>query len=197
LDDKNLISRNILPNIIRDNSIINLFYITKENIDKINLNITYKEKEENKTIKNDYEIISERLEKGENLSKIIIYNYIKNNKNLSENEILQLALRYQIFIKDTSLFAEVNLSEKITEEMKSKIMGDKKSNIIPSKRPKQKKLDAKDLNYLLKQQIQMRFCQFCCYKDDSDDDANADLEFECNYALILMINNITIVVLQK
>jgi len=39
-------------------------------------------------------------------------------------------------MKNTSLFAEVNLSENITEEMKSKIIGNKENNIIPKYQPK-------------------------------------------------------------
>ena len=34
-----------------------------------------------------------------------------------------MALKYQIFTKNTSLFAEIELSDKITEEMKKKIIG--------------------------------------------------------------------------
>ena len=133
IDDKNIIGKNILPNILRDNSIINLYYILDKNIDKININIKYDDKEINKTIENNYEIIPEKLEKGEDLCKLIIYNYIKNN-NISEDEKLKLALKYQIFMNNTSLFAEVKLSESITEEMKLKILGDKENNIIPNLR---------------------------------------------------------------
>jgi hypothetical protein len=134
IDDKNIIGKNIIPNILRDNSIINLYYILDKIIDKINLNIKYLDKEENKTIENNYEIKPENFEKGEELSKLIIYNYIKNDKNITEEEKIKLALKYQIFTKNTSLFAEINLSESITEEMKSKIIGNKENNIIPKLR---------------------------------------------------------------
>ena len=73
-------------------------------------------------------------EKGDDLSKLIINNYILYNKELPENEKLKLVLKYQILTKNTSLFAEVELSEKITDEMKLKIIGDKENNIIPKKR---------------------------------------------------------------
>jgi len=136
IDDKNIIGKNIIPNILRDNSIINLYYILDKNIDKINLNIQYFDNEENKTIENNYEIMPEKFEKGEELSKLIIYNYIKNDNNISEEEKIKLALKYQIFMKNTSLFAEVNLSESISEEMKLKIIGDKENNIIPKLRPR-------------------------------------------------------------
>ena len=130
LDDKNKI-KNTLPNILRDNSLVNLYYILDNNVDKVNLNIKYEDNAIDKTLENDYEIIPEVLEKGDDLSKLIIYNYINKDKNISEDEKLKLALKYQIFIKDTSLFAEVSFSEKITEEMKLKIIGKKEDNIIP------------------------------------------------------------------
>jgi uncharacterized protein YegL len=57
IDDKNIIGKNIIPNILRDNSIINLCYILEKNIDKINLNIKYFDKEENKNIEYNYEIL--------------------------------------------------------------------------------------------------------------------------------------------
>ena len=135
LDDNNKIKNNA-PNILRDNSLINLYYILDKDLDKINLNIKYDDIEKKQTIENNYEIIPEVLEKGDELSKLIIYNYIKNDKNISEDEKLKLALKYQIFMKNTSLFSEVSFSEKITEEMKLKIIGKKEDNIIPILRRK-------------------------------------------------------------
>ena len=135
LNKKNLIKNNLYKKILRDNEIVNLYYIIeKENInDKIKLKISYLDSEKNKNIEKNYEIIPEKKEKGEDLSKLIINNYILNNKDLSEEEKLKLALKYQILTKNTSLFAEIELSEKITEEMKLKIIGDKENNIIKIK----------------------------------------------------------------
>ena len=81
LDDKNKI-KNILPNTLRDNSLINLFYVLDNTSDKIDLYIKYDDKEKGKTFENNYELFPELLEKGDDLSKLIIYNYIKNDKNL-------------------------------------------------------------------------------------------------------------------
>ena len=53
-----------------------------------------------------------------------------NNKDLTKDEKLNLALKYQIFTEDASLFAELEFSEKITEETKLKVLGDKENNII-------------------------------------------------------------------
>ena len=119
LDDKNIIKQQSIPNTLRENSIVNLYYIIDNiNIDKIKMDINYIDSVDNKKKEKKYEISPEVIEKGEDLSKIVIYNYILYNKNLSNDEKLNLALKYQIFTKKTSLFAEVELSDKINEEMK-------------------------------------------------------------------------------
>ena len=159
LDEKNKIKNCNIPNILRDNSLINLYYILDNNIDNINLNIKYDDKEIDKTIENNYKIIPEILEKGDDLSKLIIYNYINNDKNISEDEKIKLALKYQIFIKNTSLFAEINFSEKITEEMKLKIIGKKEDNIIPILRREERYLE-------------------CCYQACCDEDECCDYDYD-------------------
>ena len=168
LDDQNKI-KNTLPNILRDNSLINLYYILDNNIDKINLNIKYddKENDKEKTIENKYEIMPEILEKGDELSKLIIYNYINNDKNITEEEKIKLALKYQIFIKNTSLFAEVVFSEKITEEMKLKILGNKEDNVIPILR-RQKNYEREEYDdecYACDDEGDIA----CCFDDDDMD----------------------------
>ena len=55
-----------------------------------------------------------------------MYEYIKKEKNLSEEEKIKLALKYQIFIEGTSLFAEMENSEKTTEAIKHEVI-EKKS----------------------------------------------------------------------
>ena len=74
---------------------------------------------------------------GEELSKLIINNYILNNSNLNLNidEKKKLALKYQLFTKYASLFAEVELSNEIKEEMKLIIIGNKENNQINEIRP--------------------------------------------------------------
>ena len=84
---------------------------------------------DNKDIEKNFEIIAEKIENGEELTKLIINNYIIHS-DLSEKEKLKLALKYQIFTKETSLFAEVELSNKISEKMKLEILGDKENNIF-------------------------------------------------------------------
>ena len=134
LDNKNIITNNI-KNILNDNEIINLYYLVEDNNikQKIELNMEFKDNKEIKYKKN-YKIVPEIVDKGDDLSKLIIYNYILNNNNLSEEEKIKLALKYQILVEGTSLFAEVELSEKISSEMKLKIIGDKSQNLILNKK---------------------------------------------------------------
>ena len=130
-----MIKNQSIPNILRDNEIINLNYIinNKENNNsKINVEINYLENEEK--IEKKYEIIPYYLTEGEELSKLIINNYLKND-NLEKDEI-KLELKYQIFGKNTSFFAEIELSDKVTEEMKEKILGNKGNNQIEINMPK-------------------------------------------------------------
>ena len=76
-------------------------------------------------------------------------------------------------MENTSLFAEVKLSEKITEEMKSKIIGDKENNVIPKLRPRYK-----ESNYDACESLRCYCCcrPRCCYcrcydkEEGSDDD---------------------------
>ena len=131
--DKNNLINNIIPSFIRDNEIINLYYILnkEDNKDeKVKLEIRYKDNEVNKIIEKKVEMNSEKIEKGEDFSKLIIYNYIITNKNLSNNKKIELALKYQLFTKETSLFAEVELTNKISEQMNLKILGIKEANAI-------------------------------------------------------------------
>ena len=131
LDNNNLIS-NIFPKVIRDDYAINLYYLVKKvdkKNEKINLNIKYKESE---IIEKNYEISPERITKGEELFKIAINNYMMKNYNLTEEQKLELALKYQIFTKDTSLFAEVEIDDKVSQEMKLQILGPKEANMINS-----------------------------------------------------------------
>ena len=76
-----------ISKILRDNEIINLYYIMNNNKEnnnsKINVEINYLENEEK--IEKKYDITPYYLPEGEELSKLIINNYLKNN-NLIEEE---------------------------------------------------------------------------------------------------------------
>jgi uncharacterized protein YegL len=161
--DKNNLINNVIPKSIRENEIINLYYILKkeDNKDeKVKLKIRYKDNEQNKIIEKKVEMNSEKIEKGEDLSKLIIYNYIITNNNLSNDKKIELALKYQLFTKETSLFAEVELTNKISEQMKLKILGTKEANAINN--INEKDLDAK-LNKLFKDNLDVN----CCLMDDA------------------------------
>ena len=177
LNDKNIIKNNDIPNTIRNNEIVNLYYITNNNIPQINIEINYIDKE-NKEYSKKYDISPKIIEKGEDLSILIINNYILNNKDLTTEEALKLALKYQIFMENTSLFAEVILSEKITEEMKLKIIGDKDNNVI-------KKIIKEERNYYRREEPALccsynygeKFEDYCCMLDCGYDEYD---EFEDN-----------------
>ena len=175
LDNENIIKNNVYQNIIRDNEIVNLYYIIEKNKnkDKINLDINYLDSESNKNVDKTYEIIPEKIEKGEDLSKLIINNYILNNKDLSEDEKIKLALKYQILTRNTSLFAEVELSDKITEEMKLKIIGDKENNVIKQIR-KQYNYD-----YEMEEKCCMMMEEKCCMKMECCDEYDDEEDFCC------------------
>jgi len=103
----------------------------KDNIvdNKINIEVNYNDYNNEKKCEN-YIIEPEEISEGEELFKLIINNYILNNLSQNDDEKEKLALKYQIFSKYTSLYAEIELSEKINEEMKQKIIGDKENNQI-------------------------------------------------------------------
>ena len=181
LNDKNIIKNNLIPDIIINNQIVNLYYITKDDNNKIKMEVNYTD-EENKNVKKNYEIIPEKIENGEELSKLIINNYIINNNDLSEEEKLKLALKYQIFTKNTSLFAEIEFTEKITEKMKSEIIGDKENNVIKKIRKNYELYDKMELCYCK----ELKCDEACCDEADCDEDGcdenDCDEGDYCNYS---------------
>ena len=140
LDENNLYKLNEKLSIIRENQLVNLKYIIKEEKEKeekndiIKLSLKYKKEntKDNKVeeFEEKYDIKVIPLSEGNDLSKLIIYGYLNESKSIDEEEETKLALKYQIFTENTSLFAEVELSNKISQEMKKEIIGDEKHNII-------------------------------------------------------------------
>ena len=130
LDNDSNITREMPETIKKDDLISTNYIIPRKNIDKINVEITYILDNRKKIVKN-YEIIPTELPEGEEINKLIINDYI--NKINDEEEKKEKSLKYQIFNKYTSLFAEVELSNKISDEIKLKIIGDKKNNTIIEK----------------------------------------------------------------
>ena len=138
LDNENMIKKTEVPDFIKSNDIINFHYIIpRKNIDKIKFEIIIKidgKKGKREEIKKNYEIISMEFPEGEEFSKLLIKNDLKN---YSEKEKLDKALKYQILYENTSLFSEIELSNQITEEMKTKIIGDEKNNVMEIYKPKE------------------------------------------------------------
>ena len=162
--------------VLRNNKIINIKNIiedNKEKNEKIKLNIKYKVYNNEKEFEENYEINAIEIPEGVELSKLIIKDYLDKNNNLKEEEKIKIALKYQIFTEYTSLFAEVELYEKLTEEMKKEIIGDEKTNIISKNNYNKKNYDYEDRDVCLD-----RCCRCCCecqccdegdYCDDEDD----------------------------
>ena len=85
-------------------------YITKGSIKQFDF--TFKYIQNNNPFLRKYKINPVELPPGDELSKIIIYNYILNKKNLSEDEKINLAIKYQVLFEGTSLYAETELDKK-------------------------------------------------------------------------------------
>ena len=100
------------------NKFYKFFYITEHKENKEKNIFTMKYKENSKDYIKKYEITEIiELPPGEELSKLIIYKYILTNDKLSEEEKIKLALKYQILIEGTSLFAQIELQGKILEQL--------------------------------------------------------------------------------
>ena len=126
LDNKHKYKVYDVPEAIRNNEVINVGYITENKYKIINVDVEYSDEEKN--IKNKYNITPMEIEDGEELSKIIINKLLYNQSN--DKEIEDLALKYQLLTKNTALFAEIELSDKIEDEMKIKILGNKNNKNI-------------------------------------------------------------------
>ena len=176
--------------VVRNNQFVYLNYIVddKESYTKIKTQINYLDNDGN-NFKKEYELNPEEIKKGEELSKLIINDYIMNNSDLTEVEKIMFALKYQIFTKYTTLFAEVELSNKIPNEMKLKIIGNMENNVIKIK--KQSKVytnynnnfnyntSKKYLQNLLYQGISLRRTNLHMHDyDDNDDDDDDDDDWD-------------------
>ena len=149
LDNNNKVKQ-IIKNNLKENEIMKLNYICDKNeinIGAITFEMNYYIKD--KKYQQLYEIVPNQLPKGEELSKLIIYdNILKKQLKKYDKENLSNALKYQIFYKNTtSLYAELELSNKIEEKMKLKIIGDKENNIIEMFRKKRKEISKKKEEY--------------------------------------------------
>ena len=117
LDNINLYKTNEEFKILKENKFYRFNYITKGKLDLKKVNFAVEYKQNGEKISKKYELELNELPIGDELSKLILYDYISKTDNLSEEEKIKLALKYQLLIKGTSLFAELELSEKNTEKI--------------------------------------------------------------------------------
>ena len=121
LDKFNLYKLNNIQNIVLQNKTYRCYYITeKEKFENKKLNFEMEYTQNNENHQKKYSIETKELIPGDELSKLIIYEYLNKEKNLSPEEKIKLALKYQIFIDGTSLFAEVESNVKATEKIQKK-----------------------------------------------------------------------------
>ena len=87
---------------------------SQKNIFKFNVEF-FKNKEK---IKKQFEFNKlMNLPEGDNMTKIIIDKYLKNNSNLNEKTEIELAKEYEVLSKNTSLFAEISNEETQKKEL--------------------------------------------------------------------------------
>ena len=134
LDNINLYNTHNIDTVMKQNKVYKFGYIIKEKLSDKKVNFSMKYKQNKEDIIKKYEMEPIELPPGEELSKLIIYKNIL--KKESEEEKIRLALKYQLFIEGTSLFAEIELSGKITEKMEQR-------KIKHEKKEKKKKEDEK------------------------------------------------------
>ena len=134
LDNENCIQQIEKPYLILINDIINFHYlIPRKTLDKIKFEIMINLSQSKEEIKEKFEIKPIEFPEGEEFSKLLIKNDLKNySKEIKKNK----ALKYQILDESTTLFAEIELSNQITEEMKLKILGEEKNNVMEIYKPK-------------------------------------------------------------
>ena len=148
LDNINLYNTNNIDKVMKKNKVYRIGYITKEKLPekKINFEIKYKENQKDFNQKCQMEPIE--LQPGEELSKLIMYKNLLSKD--SEEEKIKLALKYQIFIEGTSLYTEIELSGKITQEMEHREMQyekiENKKDLSPLLSPLDQKINEHEKN---------------------------------------------------
>ena len=131
LDELNLYKINVNNINIKESAIYKYYYIINKKLEnkKINFSMKYTKKKETET--KTEELKPFELPQGDQLSKLIINKYILENDSLSEKEKIELALKYQLFIEGTSLFAENELTQKTKAQIQKKeVIREKKEKKI-------------------------------------------------------------------
>jgi len=190
LKDTNKLQNISNNNIIKENELFYSNYILdkKESEQYKNINVDIKFIDYNKKeIKKHHMINPIEFPKGEELSKLIIYDYIRHNKNLDKNDIIKLALKYQLLTKYTSLFAEIELSNKISEEMKLQILGNHNNNNeiinnseLTNHTSEEKSVDTNKINFFEQEKENFVNEKFCINQRDLDLNRNKNKKREEN-----------------
>lgn len=120
IDEDNIYDINEIQKVMKDNKIYKFGYILKDKSDKKKMEFIVRYTKNKQDIIKKYEMEPIELPSGEELSKLIIYNYILKYRQITKEDKIKLALKYQLFLEGTSLFAEILLSGKVTEQMKYK-----------------------------------------------------------------------------
>ena len=123
--NSSIITYNPLNDMVYQSDLMNCSFILPGNKELNNLKIIMEGKDQMNTIKREYcfdKII--KLHEGEELSKMIVGNALKNNEELINDEKKEIAFakKYQVLSKNTALFAEVLNEEK--QEQKNLIKVD-------------------------------------------------------------------------
>ena len=145
LNEKDLIKFNEDMQYLKQNTytIVKYNIQNKEEMNNNKIKLILKHKYKKEEILENMEVMIEKLPEGDELSKLIMNQYLIENNKMNIEEKTKLALKYQLFTEYTSLFAVIEFSEKITEEMKKIIIGYKNNNedfLIKEKSEKDKKI---------------------------------------------------------
>lgn len=138
---------NISNDIINENEIFYANYFvnkkTAKKLNKIDIKFRYIDNNAQEINKN-YVLVPQVMPKGDELSKLLMNNYLKRYYNMDIESQISRALKYQILTECTTLFIEVKVSDEIPKEVKLQIIGDKNIiNIIEKKSLDENKLDDK------------------------------------------------------
>ena len=145
LNNKNEIEDNKNINFCYENNIINYSFIMK-NKNENEIDIKMKYKNDGKECEDNFKFNKDNIIKindGNILNKLIIGNYINNNKLKVKKEI-ELAKKYQVLTNNTSMFAELQNDKNISEIKQIKVL---KHGVFDHC----EKLEDLDKNFMLKQ----------------------------------------------
>ena len=125
-------------NFFYQDDVINYSLLTNGKNENNQFDVEFTSNDTNKDIKDNLNINKIiKLPDGEILSRIIIGNYLKLKKDLTEEEEIKIAKEYQVLSKNTSLFGEIigegGQNELIKVELAKNDQSDRRFNILNNK----------------------------------------------------------------